>query len=166
MFSGCGTASNESPTFSAEEAKITQVFDFSIAETRARLGNAAGPAMGSQSYSAPTSSIELGEFYLVGQWSVDDGYIETAAPDARLLIPYYAKEVYLTAESEEEMLIRVLQDAQPLPYALTDRANPAFGLVQEKEEIALIKDGRGAGQHTVEIFVQNAGLKIYEIRFE
>ncbi len=98
--------------------------------------------------------IELNKLYLSGTWNFQSQYTESGTTNAKIVIKYNAKEVYLVAGSLGGVTLSISQDGKPiLQGAVTDT-----GLYQ------LITND-SAGEHLLEITVDKAGLRAYAMEF-
>ena len=128
------------------------------------LGNGTPGQAGTHTYQYPMSTAP-NKLYLKGTWNINAEYAEaTANTGVRLL--YSAHDVYVVASGNSPVTITVLRDGVPVGTFAGKDVDPKTSTATIKEErlYHLIHDA-GAGAHTIEIQVRNAGLHLYTFTF-
>ncbi len=143
------TAPVEAPEF----AKIrTPEMYLGYAFARDHLGNSEGwqPEQ-TVTYRLP-DQITTAKFYLDGTWRNNDDNME-AVKDARIVLQYTAKDVYMVAGADAPGTIGVAVDGETrAPYTVTDQT------------LYTAVDGDGYGSHLLELHVPQ-GVRVYTFTF-
>lgn len=127
------------------------------------LGNGSAGRTGQFDFILP-QSFRLNSLYFSGKWKIDNEYAESVS-DAVIVYKYNSKEVYLVAESNEEINLEVIQDGK---LVSTDKgADVTEGGIVRIKESRLYKLIRNStpGEHTLELRVRGNGLKAYAFTF-
>jgi len=105
-----------------------------------------------QNFEVP-ERIQENRLYLGGSWRFSAEYAENTGP-ARIVFRYSAKNVYMVAESETRVRVRVFKDGVFLREVI----------VESPDLYALI-EGQEYGEHTLELQVPDEGLKAFTFTF-
>ena len=113
------------------------------------------------SYNEPPR-IEVDRFYMVGDWYNHGDYMELKSETGKIILKYVAKEVNIVAENESELKIlvdgRIIND-----IAGADIDN---GMIStDLPDLYNIIDGDSSEEHTLEIFVDTPGFRIFTFTF-
>lgn len=130
------------------------------------LGNGVSRVQGVQTL-PETAQIELNVLYLVGQWEFQREFAENRTSGAKVIFRYQARDVFIVAESEEGVRLTILRDGQPLGAeagedAAKDGSSTVF--IKESRLYKLIQDS-DYGEHTLEIVVEDPGLRAFTFTF-
>jgi len=121
---------------------------------------------GSYNFIRP-AEIKSNTLYLTGQWQIANEYAQNISKDARIIFKYNAKEVYLVANSDKGVKIKVLQDGKSLEdIAGEDISKDVLseGFIKDSRLYKLINNSK-AGEHTLEIIIEGPGLKAFTFTF-
>ena len=130
------------------------------------LANGRPEQPGRQALKEPPK-IAANQLYLVGDWDFQDEFAENKSGNAKIIFRYRAKDVYLVANSENGVEVKILRDGKvPVAGAEQDVARDGSGSVHIREDrlYRLIED-TGYGEHTLEIIVNNPGLRAFTFTF-
>lgn len=132
------------------------------------LGNGTIGTIGKQSLEVP-KNIELNTLYLVGDWDFQSEFAENKTPNVKIIFRYKTKDVYFVASSLQAAKIKVLRDGMPLKASfkgadITISGGESFGTVKEDRLYKIIED-QTYGEHTLEIIIENPGLKAFTFTF-
>lgn len=105
-------------------------------------------------------------FYLAGSWNIHQEYAENAKTDARIIYRYSGDKVFMVASSENGASLRLLQDGEPIDDARgADVDENGRVQVQEERLYKLIDNPDGAGEHLLEIIIEDPALHIFTFTF-
>ncbi len=130
------------------------------------FGNGTGAQNGTQNLTRP-KNIQLNQFYLNGNWEFSPEYAENKSENASIIYKYNSKNVYFVAGSDNGAKIKVLQDGQPVSGAAGDdvaKDGTGGGFIKENRLYKLISNP-SAGEHTLEIIIEEPGLKAFTFTF-
>lgn len=132
------------------------------------LGNGESGKTGTQTLEQP-SSIDLNTLYIVGDWDFDPEFAENKSSNAKIIFRYKSKDVYFVASASESIKIKVLRDGKPFETKfkgadITISDGESFGTVKEDRLYTIIED-QTYGEHTLEIIIENPGLKAFTFTF-
>ncbi|HEY4510442.1 MAG TPA: redoxin family protein [Candidatus Paceibacterota bacterium] len=117
------------------------------------LGNGAPNASGEQTFEAP-AEVKKNTLYLSGRWSFSGEYAESRTREAKIVFRYEAKNVYLVGSSENGVNLKVLRDGKEVK-----------SIEVKNEELYRLIDGTDYGEHTLEVIIQNPGLRVFTLTF-
>jgi len=118
------------------------------------LGNGKSRTPGLQTLGTP-SGIKTNILYLEGEWNFTDEFAENKSPRAKIIFRYKAQKVFFVASSENGVRATIFRDG--LPYG-------APILIQKDSLYRLIEDSE-PGEHTLEIIIEDPGLKAFTFTF-
>jgi len=131
------------------------------------LGNGKPHAIGLQKLVEP-ERIETNVLYLVGDWEFQDEFAESKG-EGKIIFRYNAKSVHLVASAADVSTIRILRGGKPLESEagvdVMRINNTSIVNVSEARLYNLIEDPSGYGEHTLEIIVENPGLRAFTFTF-
>jgi len=129
------------------------------------FGNGDPGMQGGFKLEAPTEFVR-DVFYLDGGWNIYREYAENAASDAKIIYRYSGDKVFMVASSEKGSKITILQDGKPIgESAGADVDQNGQILVGEEKLYKLIDNADGAGEHLLEIIVDDPALHIFTFTF-
>ncbi len=127
------------------------------------LGNGVRGRAGESTFILP-ESFRLNTLYLGGRWKIDNEYAESVS-GASVIYRYNSQEVYLVASSGVEVAVEVLQDGKPVQAAAGEDVD-ANSIVKIKESrLYKLIHNQTPGEHTLELRIQDKGLKMYAFTF-
>ncbi|MDA2935917.1 redoxin domain-containing protein [Patescibacteria group bacterium AH-259-L05] len=132
------------------------------------LGNGRRNIVGTQTLFEPTK-IKTNVLYLVGVWELTDEFGENKSPGAKIIFRYSAQKVFFVASSENGVNVQILRDG----ISLEDEAGRDIEKDDSKTTLfikqdglyRLIEDPQGYGEHTLEIIIENPGLRAFTFTF-
>lgn len=131
------------------------------------LGNGVSGAKGTQKLSEP-AGIKTNILYLAGDWDFRDEFTENKSFGAKIIFRYQGKDVYMVASAENPVAIRILRDGKHLGAEvggdILTREGISRATIQEDRLYKLIQDTE-YGEHTIEIVIENPGLKVFTFTF-
>jgi thiol-disulfide isomerase/thioredoxin len=132
------------------------------------LGNGEMNKIGLQNLSNP-ATINANSLYLSGGWNFENEFAENKSSGAKIIFRYRAKNVYMVASSVNGVGAKVLLDGKPLGAekgADIVNSNGQSALkIKEDRLYKLIEDPAGYGEHTLEIIIDQPGLKSFTFTF-
>ncbi|RJQ13765.1 thiol-disulfide isomerase [Candidatus Parcubacteria bacterium] len=129
------------------------------------LGNGQRGSVGIQKLSQPKET-KLNTLYLVGDWDVAEEFAQNTSAQSKIIFKYKAQDVYFVASSENGVLVRVLIDGKPVgSVAGQDVVQDGTVFIKEEGLYRLIEDSSGLGEHTLEIIIEDPGLKAFTFTF-
>jgi len=129
------------------------------------LGNGITGKRGSQIFTEP-KTIAPGTLYLVGSWDIQDEFAENKDKNAKIIFRYEGQNVYMVA-TNPGFPLQALRDGKPLePLDGGDDAKADRLYIGPEERLYhLIYDRSGWGEHTLEIIIENPGLRVFTFTF-
>ena len=132
------------------------------------LGNGTIGAIGKQSLETP-KEIQLNTLYLAGDWDFQSEFVENQSTNAKIIFRYKAKDVYFVASAPQATKIKILRDGKTLEAKfkgadITISGGESFGTIKEDRLYKIIED-QTYGEHTLEIIIENPGLKAFTFTF-
>ena len=131
------------------------------------FGNGIKNQTGEQDLSAPEEDIISNILYLSGKWNFAREYAENKETGAKIIFRYTGNKLYFVASADEEVLIKIKRDGQPVSdVAGEDVKKDGTGEAAIKDErLYKIIDDSNYGEHTLEIIIENPGLKAFTFTF-
>ena len=117
------------------------------------LGNGKKSAPGDQTLSFPNNP-SINTLYLDGVWNFQNEFAENKSAGAKIKFIYNAKNIYFVASSSEGTTIKIFQDGK-LFKETSIKEYALYTLIQ----------GTDYGQHTLDIEIDNPGLKAFTFTF-
>jgi len=132
------------------------------------LGNGKPGTAGIQTFTAPTG-IKANILYLAGEWNLTGEFAENISADAKIIFRYQAEKVFLVATSEDGVKLRILHDGTSLSSEAGNSVEIQNGesvvTVQEDGLYRLIENSAGHNEHTLEIIIEDPGLRVFAFTF-
>ncbi|OHA05520.1 MAG: hypothetical protein A2934_05440 [Candidatus Sungbacteria bacterium RIFCSPLOWO2_01_FULL_47_10] len=133
------------------------------------LGNGVSGLTGVLNFSVP-SDVGTNSLYLGGNWNIQSEFAENRNDGAKIIFRYDSKDVYFVASSEAGASIKILRDGKPLTADTAGadvvvKESSSEAIIQEDRLYKLIQDKNGYGEHTLEIIIENPGLKAFTFTF-
>jgi thiol-disulfide isomerase/thioredoxin len=111
-----------------------------------------------------TSASTNGTFFLEGRWIASPEYIEAAADGAKLVLPFYARDVFMVAAAQGEARVSVLLDGKTVP-ASTLGADAPGGVVRvSRSDLYRLLHLNEADVHVLTL-VAGKGFRLYTFTF-
>lgn len=128
------------------------------------LGNGAKGITGIQTFSE--AHFPKGSYYfnLAGEWDITSEYAENKSSNAKIVVKYRAKNVYLVARASQNVSLQILLDGQPPGNEAGGDVHNSLVSVKESRLYKLI-EGSTYGEHVLEIIVSDPGLHAYTFTF-
>jgi len=127
------------------------------------LANGNDGKSGIQSFQLP-EEIDQSKLYLEGEWDVTDEYARNQQAGGKIVLKYYAKEVYMVASGSEDITIKVLRDGQPALDNSGADVEKGIGKINDERLYHLISEEE-VGEHLLEIEIENPGLNAFTFTF-
>lgn len=103
-------------------------------------------------------------FSLVGEWKMTDEYAENSGADAKIILKYHAKNIYMVANHPEGVIVRVLRDGKPLLEDAGADVKNGVMRVDDDRLYHIVEDDE-YGEHTLEFFIEDQGLQAFTFTF-
>ncbi|MCH7641404.1 redoxin family protein [Patescibacteria group bacterium] len=127
------------------------------------LGNGKRETVGEQTFAQP-GSVALDTLYLVGDWDITPEYAESKSKNAKIIFRYKAQKVFIVASSKSPVKAEILVDGKTAgERAGSDVKNSKVEIGQDRL-YRLIEDV-SHGEHTLEIIIEEPGLKAFTFTF-
>lgn len=117
------------------------------------LGNGKTNTVGIQNLFESTG-IKTNILYLSGSWDFQDEFAENKSGHAKIIFRYQAKHVYFVAGSENNITIKIIKDGILVREEIVGE-HKLYHLIQDSEH----------GEHTLEIVIENPGLRVFTFTF-
>lgn len=119
---------------------------------------------GTQTFILP-ESFEPHRLYLGGVWELQPEYAQTKEGKAKIVFRYTAKDVYMVASGGSGVTLTIFRDGKPVGSAGGADVKNGVVPVSEDRLYHIISNPEGYGEHTLEIIVENPGLKVFTFTF-
>lgn len=113
------------------------------------LGNGKANMVGPQDLSE-SATIKMNTLYLSGSWNIQNEFAENTSAQAKITFRYQAKNIYFVAGSENGTKIKIIKDG----IFVGEQT------VKEHTLYQVIQDA-GYGEHTLEIIIEEPGLRAF-----
>jgi thiol-disulfide isomerase/thioredoxin len=111
----------------------------------------------------PETSVS--QFYLDGAWNITREYAENKSANAVIRLHYNARNVFMVAEADQPVTLRLTRDGEPLGDAVGQSvAADGTVTVQAPDLYRLIEDN-APGEHVLDIEILTPGLKAFTFTF-
>lgn len=132
------------------------------------LGNGRPGTAGIQIFTEP-ADIKVNTLYLAGEWNLTKEFAENRSTDAKIIFRYQAEKIFLVATSERGVKLRILHDGIPLGSEAGESVEIQNGesivIVKEDGLYRIIENSIGHNEHTLEIIIEDSGLRIFAFTF-
>jgi thiol-disulfide isomerase/thioredoxin len=126
------------------------------------FGNGTPRTEGENIFTVPdVKNIEAEKFYLSGSWQITPEYAKNSATGARIIFRFRAKDVHMVAGAPAGAKMRVLQDGKPVSGG--DVKNGEIQ-IHDAKRYHLIENS-SFGEHTLELYIEDAGLEAFTFTF-
>ncbi len=132
------------------------------------LGNGAPGESGVGNFTLPAEGF-ANTLYLEGRWNVQSEYAENESANARIIFRYRAKDVFFVASASEAVKVRVFLDGEPVDSGRAGEDvfvgdGESYFTVEPDQLYRVIEDS-APGEHTLEMIIENPGLKAFTFTF-
>jgi len=111
-------------------------------------------------------SFKANILYLVGDWNITDEFAESLSPKAKMIYRYQAEKVFIVASSEDGVAVNLRRNDKLLDAEAGSHVNPDSSLNIKNDQLyRLIEDPAGSGEHTLEIIIDQPGLRVFTFTF-
>ncbi len=124
--------------------------------------------IGTRVFVATGSTPALNHLYLTGSWDITNEFGANSEAGAKVIFRYSAKDVYFVASGASgPVKIKILRDGKPISKEAGEDVDKNTGEVTINEErlYKLVSDPLGYGEHTIEIIIENPGLRAFTLTF-
>jgi hypothetical protein len=132
------------------------------------LTNGTSGTVGLQTLTMPRTT-EQNALYLDGSWNFQQEFAENASSKAKIVFRYKAKSVYFVASSDAPVTVTVLRDGKPLSSErgvdVVESNGSTHTTIQADRLYKLIDDPVGYAEHTLELIIENPGLRAFTFTF-
>lgn len=129
------------------------------------LGNGTSGAVGSETVTEP-EGIKTNILYLVGTWRYEPEFAENRDGGAKIIFRYQAEKVFMVASSEKGATVQVLRDGTPIQSSAAGAdVTDGKAFIREERLYRLIEDTEGYGEHTLEIIIEDPGVRAFTFTF-
>lgn len=118
------------------------------------LANGERGRTGTQTLTVPSEPI-LNSLYLGGVWRFADEFAENQIASARVVFRYRAKNVYVVASADTPIKVSIKRDGVALK-TITIQADQLY---------TLVNDQPGVEEHTLELIINQPGVRFYTFTF-
>lgn len=120
---------------------------------------------GSQTLTEP-ESIDEGDLQLVGEWDIQREYSMNLSEQAKIRYRYIAKDVFMVLSADEPVRVQVLRNGKPLTEDRgADVDSEGFMTVQQEKLYKIVADTNNKEPYTLELVVEQPGLKAFTFTF-
>lgn len=127
------------------------------------FGNGLPGVSGTQTFSLP-SSYAINKLYLSGTWKMEREYAESTG-ETTVIFDYNAREVYLVASAEEEVLIEVWQDGEKVSTVRGADVSADGTVTIGESRLYKILKNPSLGEHVLELRIKGKGARLYTFTF-
>ena len=110
-------------------------------------------------------SFSPDKLYLGGEWLLEEEFATTKQTGNKIVFKYRADKVFIVAEADDSTELEIRRDG----LLVSDNAGKdvvnGIVTVQDSKLYNLIDEKNGASEHTLEITVKKAGVRIYTFTF-
>ncbi|MGH2795373.1 MAG: redoxin, partial [Actinomycetota bacterium] len=107
-----------------------------------------------------------GIIFLEGQWRSTEEYLEAAGDGARVLLPFYAKDVFFVASAGAggRVSVRLTLDGRPVPAGALGKDAPDGIVPVGRSDLFAVLTLTEAGTHVLTLEAE-AGFRLYTFTF-
>ncbi|MBI5816875.1 MAG: redoxin family protein [Candidatus Yonathbacteria bacterium] len=135
---------------------------FGSARNSLLLNGTSGTA-GIQTFTRP-KTFSLNRLNLAGTWNIKNEFAENTMSDARIIFRYKAQYVHMVASAEKEVRAKILVDGKIIETPGKDVDENGFVTIQQDQLYTLVA-GMNSEEHTLEIIIENPGLRVFTFTF-
>lgn len=127
------------------------------------LANGTPGRRGEQEFTVP-ENFSKNALYLGGAWNILSEYAETVSA-ASVVYKYNAKEVYLVADADTPVSVKVFQDGEPVGAGRGEDVNAEGVAIMKESRLYKIIRNTTPGEHLLELRIEGKGLRLYAFTF-
>ncbi|MEK7193467.1 MAG: redoxin family protein [Patescibacteria group bacterium] len=127
------------------------------------LGNGVPERPGTQKLAGPTN-VKTNVLYLAGTWDFSEEFAENKSAGAKITFRYQGKNVFFVASAPQGVNIKVLRDGVALIESAGADVIKGILTVKEDRLYEIVKDAN-YGEHTLELIIEDPGLRAYTFTF-
>ncbi|PIT92687.1 MAG: thiol-disulfide isomerase [Candidatus Harrisonbacteria bacterium CG10_big_fil_rev_8_21_14_0_10_42_17] len=172
-------ALNTEEAIAKDMVKPTQAENVDFTKTRSpeiyfgaarnlELGNGDSQRIGEQTLKAPETPGK-NKLYLDGKWEFTEEFATNESKEAKIIFRYEAEKVFFVGSADTTVRVRILRDGKPIGAAagkdVIMNNGDAVVNIHSNQLYRLIEDPAGHGEHTLEIIIENPGLKAFTFTF-
>jgi len=132
------------------------------------LGNGIPGTIGIQTFTKP-ADIRFNTLYLDGEWELTEEFAENKSNNAKIIFRYRAEKVFLVATSKSGVKLKILHDGIPLGgesgEGIVMQNGESTVTVKEDGLYRLIEKSIGHNEHTLEIIIEEPGVRFFAFTF-
>lgn len=144
--------------------KYTPEVYFGAWRNQSTLGNGVPSVIGEQELLVP-EELEINHVYHGGSWQFEREFAVNKSERARIVLPYQASKVFMVASADKPVNVQVLIDGELVTDMAGEHVSNGVVTVQNEQLYNLIDDPDGWGEHTLELIIENPGLKAFTFTF-
>ena len=118
------------------------------------FGNGTPGEVGNQKGLVIPAELKSNILYLSGDWNITNEFAESKSSQAKIVFRYQARNVYVVGGSENGTKIRILKDGKLVGEQVV-KEHTLYPIIQNSE----------SGEHTLEIIIENPGLRAFTFTF-
>ncbi|MDP3965479.1 MAG: redoxin family protein [bacterium] len=127
------------------------------------LANGTPGRRGEQEFTVP-GNFSQNALYLGGVWNIMSEYAE-AVSAASVVYKYNAKEVYLVADADTPISVKVFQDGEPVGAGRGEDVNAEGVAIMKESRLYKIIRNTTPGEHLLELRIEGKYLRLYAFTF-
>lgn len=127
------------------------------------LGNGASEKTGAQTLGEPTG-IKTNILYLAGAWNFENEFAESKEKGAKIIFRYQGKDVFFVAAAGQPVRVRVMRDGALLQNAAGSDVKDGTLTVSDERLYKIVQD-KNSGEHTLELLIEDPGLRAFTFTF-
>lgn len=128
------------------------------------LGNGVANVQGVQQLVVPQERTK-NMVYHQGMWRFENEYAQPTKKDARIVLPYQAGKVFLVSSADRPVRVQVLLDGVPIGAAAGSDVVDGYVTIDEERLYRIVEDPAGWGERTLELIIEDPGLRVYTFTF-
>lgn len=128
------------------------------------LGNGAPGVVGPQSLVEP-QGVKANILYMVGDWDFDGEFAENKSKGAKIIFRYTAQKVFLVASSENKVNAKILIDGKNVSLNMVGSDVDNSTVIIERDRLYRLIENDSSEEHTLEIIINEPGVKIFTFTF-
>lgn len=131
------------------------------------LGNGQAHRRGKQTFTLP-EKLRDNLLYLEGEWEIFEEYAESKSPNAKILLPYEASNVFTVASADQSVDVTITRDGNSLNDAAGSDTIFTEGkdhIVVQQNQLYRLIESEKSGKYLLEMSVSDPGFKIYTFTF-
>ncbi len=118
------------------------------------LGNGVPLTLGTQTFKAP-AKLEANKLYLVGDWHFTQEFAENKSSQAKIIFRYRAQKVFMVAGADRLMRVKIIKDGELLTVPVAVKTETLYRLIEDSSP----------GEHTLELLIEEPGLRAFTFTF-